>query len=64
MSVTITSLRAMIPPPPTPWIDRPTSIYVKFFATLATTVPTKKNVRAVSTSGLRPNMFEDDAKFG
>jgi hypothetical protein len=62
--VTITSLRAIKPPPPTPWIERPTSICVKSLATEQITVPTKKSVRAVSTSGRRPKMPDSEAKLG
>ncbi len=42
-SVTRISPKDMIPPPPMPWIERPTNIIVKFVATAATTDPTKKN---------------------
>lgn len=41
-SVTRISPSDMIPPPPIPCIDRPTSIIVKFFASADTTDPMKK----------------------
>jgi hypothetical protein len=64
MSVTMISERAMIPPLPIPWRERPTSRQVKFSATPATTAPTKKNSMDVRTRGLRPKIFENDAKLG
>jgi hypothetical protein len=44
------SPRTKIPPPPIPWIDLPTSIYVKSLATAATTDPTAKNIKDTMTS--------------
>jgi hypothetical protein len=41
-SVTTTSVRAMRPPPPTPWMVRPTMMTVKLFATAATMEPAAK----------------------
>jgi hypothetical protein len=63
-SVTITSLSAIKPPPPTPCTDRPTSMYVKSLATEQTTVPTKNRVRAMRMSGRRPKMLDSEAKLG
>ena len=60
----IISETAMIPPPPIPWIVRPTRIKVKFFATAHKMAPTVKNTREVRINGLRPKMFEKDPKTG
>lgn len=54
----------MIPPPPTPWIDRPIRITVKLLATAGTMEPTVKKRRAMRISGLRPKMFEKEPKAG
>ncbi len=63
-SVTITYVKAMIPPPPTPWTLLPTSKTVKSRANAAMMVPAVKKVKASKTIGLRPKMCEKDAKLG
>lgn len=63
-SVTMISVRAMIPPPPIPWIERPTRITVKLSATLATMAPAVKKTNATRISALRPKMSEREAKLG
>lgn len=63
-SVTMISVREMMPPPPMPWIDRPTRITVKLFATLATMAPAVKKTSAMRMSALRPKMSEREAKLG
>jgi len=64
MSVTMISVREIIPPPPMPWIDRPTRIMVKFFATAETMAPTVKKMSATRIRLRRPKMSEREAKFG
>jgi hypothetical protein len=58
------SVRAIMPPPPTPWIERPTRITVKLSATAATIEPTVKNSKASRIKGFLPKIFEKDAKLG
>ena len=64
MSVTVISAREIIPPPPTPWIERPTRIMVKLFAMAATMAPTVKKTSATRIRLRRPKMSEREAKFG
>jgi hypothetical protein len=63
-SVMTISLKAMIPPPPTPCTDRPTSMYVKLSAMAHTIAPTQKNRIAIRTIGRRPKTLEKEAKLG
>lgn len=63
-SVTIISVREMIPPPPTPWIERPTRMTVKLFATPAMMAPMVKKTRETRMRARRPKMSEREAKFG
>ena len=44
ISQNMTWLRVMMPPPPTPWMLRPTNITVKLLATAHRTVPIVKKV--------------------
>jgi hypothetical protein len=50
--------RRIIPPPPTPWMVRPTSRVMKSFATLAMMIPTRKNMVQVVSTTLRPKMSD------
>jgi hypothetical protein len=63
-SETTISVSTIIPPPPMPWMERPTSMTVKLFATAATMAPTEKKAKETNTIGLRPKMCENEAKFG
>jgi hypothetical protein len=51
------SVKAITPPPPIPWTDRPTRMTVKFLATAATIAPTPKRTREPRMRGLRPKMW-------
>lgn len=55
---------AEMPPPPIPWIHRPTNNWPTFFETPATTAPTKKKMIAMMKTGRRPKMLEKETKFG
>ena len=51
MSLNITMVTAMMPLPPTPWIIRPASSFVKFFDRQQRSVPTvKSNIDNVRSS--------------
>ena len=63
-SVTMTYVSAMIPPPPTPWIDRPSRRTVKVLARLQTMAPMVKSINAARIRGLRPKMCENRAQVG
>ena len=54
----------MIPPPPTPWMDRPTRITVKLFARAAIIDPARKNARLTYIKVLRPKIWEKDPMTG
>jgi hypothetical protein len=58
ISVTMTYVRALMPPPPTPCTDRPMSIMVELVAIAAITAPTVKKVRAMRSNGFLPNACE------
>ena len=58
------SVNAISPPPPMPWMDRPTSNVAKFRASAETRAPTRKRARPVKIIGFRPKMWEKEAKFG
>lgn len=60
----MTSVMEINPPPPKPCMERPISIWVKFWAQLATIVPTRKDVKAISRIGFLPNMLDNEAKLG
>lgn len=47
-----------MPPPPRPWIVRPISSVVMFWARAPMRAPAVKKVRAVRRRGLRPRMEE------
>ncbi len=64
MSVMMISVIAMMPPPPVPWMERPTSIIVKFFDTAQTMEPTVKKVRAKRRRGRRPQRWEKATQLG
>ena len=63
-SVTTISVKAISPPPPIPWSERPTNKGPKLFETDATMAPTKKKTRATMITGLRPKICEKEAKLG
>lgn len=63
-SVMIISASARIPPPPTPWILRPTKISPNPFATAAMMEPIVKSTTASKSSGFRPKMLEKLANVG
>ena len=63
-SVTRISVRTRIPPPPMPCRDRPSKRTVKLFARAAVIAPAVKSKRAASITGLRPEMWEKEAKLG
>lgn len=58
------SVREIMPPPPTPWMLRPTKREVKFWASAPTIAPTVKKRRATRRRGLRPSIYESEAKVG
>lgn len=64
MSDTMTYVKLTIPPPPTPWIERPTSRSAMLLATDAMTVPTMKRKSAKRSTDFRPMMCEKDAHVG
>ena len=64
MSLNITMVRAMMPPPPTPWIVRPASSSVKFFDRQQRSVPmVKSNIDKVRSSR-RPKISQRAAMKG
>lgn len=54
----MTSLMAVRPPPPTPWMHLPTKSFVISVATPAITAPMKKNRMESIQSARRPNTSE------
>ena len=64
MSVMMTSVMEMMPPPPEPWIERPTSMAVKFLAVAQTMEPIVKRVMAKRRRGRRPQRWEKVMKLG
>lgn len=58
MSVNMISVRAMIPPAPTPCSDRPIKRTVKLLARAPASDPAVKITIATRSKGFRPNMFE------
>lgn len=54
----------MMPPPPTPWMERPTRMTVKLSATAATIEPARKKPRLMYIRVLRPNMCEKEPSTG
>ena len=58
MSLNITMVRAMIPPPPTPWIVRPESSSVKSCDRQQRSVPTVKSNIDYVRSSRRPKISE------
>src|ERR1700712_3736066 len=54
----------MSPPPPTPWIDRPTRSSVKLLAAEAVIAPTVKSPRANKRTGVLPNIWDKEAHVG
>jgi hypothetical protein len=64
MSVTMTSVRVITPPPPIPWIVLPTRITVKFFAIAATTAPTPKKARLRKRIGFLPKIWLNEPRTG
>ena len=63
-SVMRTSVRERMPPPPIPWILRPTKREVRVWASAPTIAPTVKKRRATRSRGLRPSMWENEEKVG
>lgn len=63
-SVTTISVRAISPPPPMPCKERPTRRVENSLATAQTIAPTRKNTKPVRIIGLRPKMWEKEAKLG
>lgn len=55
-SVTTISVSAITPPPPMPWMDLPTRMTPKLFATAAMMAPTPKKVKLMKMIGFRPKM--------
>jgi hypothetical protein len=64
MSVTMTYVRATIPPPPIPWTDRPTRSVAELLATEAMIVPIVKITMDTSSTGFRPMICENEAHDG
>jgi hypothetical protein len=64
MSVRRISVRAIMPPPPTPWIERPDSISVKLWETPHMIAPAAKKVNAANKAALRPNECEKETNVG
>ena len=64
MSVMMTYVSALSPPPPTPCTVRPTRRVVIFWAMAEMTAPAVNNVRATRSTDLRPNMWEREAHVG
>ena len=53
-----------VPPPPKPCIDLPTSSIAKFFAVPANITPTKNRITLVMMTGIRPNIWLNEAELG
>ena len=64
ISVTMISVSVIIPPPPMPWIDLPTSMTVKLFATAATIAPMPKSTKLSHTIGSLPKMLLKEPRTG
>ena len=63
-SVTTISVKAIRPPPPMPCSERPTRRTANSLATAQMMAPTVKKTKAVKIMGLRPKMWEKEAKLG
>ena len=63
-SVMMTLESAWMPPPPMPWMVRPTRRTAKLWETAAMMAPAVKRVRAMRRIGLSPNTSEKEAKLG
>lgn len=64
MSQNMTWVRVMIPPPPTPWIQRPVNMTVKSQATVHRMMPTVKQTREMRSNCWRPQKWESEATTG
>jgi hypothetical protein len=64
ISVTITTVKVMLPAAPTPCTILPLSNMPTLSANAAMIAPARNRARATSSTGLRPNTLENDAKIG
>lgn len=64
ISVTTISVRQMTPPPPVPWILRPTSMRVKLSASAAMIAPARKRARLMKMRGFRPKIWLNEPMTG